>query len=304
MKKKALGIGEIVLDKVHQVTSFPQEGEKVLAQEVQLTLGGPVPAALVLLSRLGVECVLIASVADDEASAVLKNILAKEGVHLLAQKTMQTPVHTVLVNRENGSRTIIKDVGATGTIRRISQELVRSADIILCDRHEPKAILAALCDKREETPVIMDPSVDCSEQTIKLLKRMNFPIIPIETLQILFPKKTIRESARKMSDLLGKPLVVTMGEFGSAVCENDAFVIHPSIPVKVVDTLGAGDIFRGGFAFGILQEWDIHRCVQFANSVAALQCTKLGNSTAIPTRDEIIAFQKSSVQLSNSCSLI
>ena len=304
MKKKVLGIGEIVLDKVHQVTSFPQEGEKMLAQEIQLTLGGPVPAALVLLSRLGVECVLVASVADDEAGAILRNILTKEGVHVLAQKTKQTPVHTVLVNGKNGSRTIIKDVGVSGAIRRISKELVQSADAILCDRHEPMAMLGALRGKRAQTSAIMDPSIDCSEKTIDLLKKMDFPIIPIETLQILFPKKTIRESAKRMATLLGKPFVVTMGEFGSAVCENDVFVVHPSIPVKVVDTLGAGDIFRGGFTFGILQGWDIHRSVRFANSVAALQCTKLGNSTAIPTRNEIVAFQKSSVLLSNSCSLI
>jgi sugar/nucleoside kinase (ribokinase family) len=95
-----------------------------------------------------------------------------------------------------------------------------------------------------------------------------------------------------------------MGEYGSGVWDNNSFTIHPSIPVKVVDTLGAGDIYRGGFAYGLLQRWNIHECAQFANIVAALQCTKRGNSTAIPTKSEILSIQKLPVHLSNSISLI
>jgi ribokinase len=183
----------------------------------------------------------------------------------------------------------------------VSSELVRSADIILCDRHESTAVLRALHDKRHETSTLMDPSVDCSPETMQLLKKMDFPIIPIETLHILFPQESIQNGTKKLSHLLGKPIVVTMGKYGSAVCEDGEFTIHPSFSVRVVDTLGAGDIFRGGFAYGLLQGWDIHHCAQFANSVAALQCTKLGNSTAIPTKLEVIAFQKSAVHL--PCSL-
>lgn len=304
MKKKVLGIGEIVLDKVHKLERFPQEDEKILASDVQETLGGPVPAALVLLARLGVECVLVASVADDEAGRAVKAILAREGITLLAQRAKKTPLHTVLVNAHTGSRTIIKDIKASSALIAIPKEVVQSADVVLCDRHEPIATLQAIRDKRSDTAVLMDPSVDCTSQTISLLKKMDFPIIPIETVHILFPKKSIQEGIKNVSLLLGKTVIVTMGKYGSAIWKNGELTIHPSYSVHVVDTLGAGDIFRGGFIYGLLEKWDIHRCVQFANSAAALQCTKLGNSTAIPTREEIIAFQKSAVHLPSSVSLI
>jgi len=299
MKKKVLGIGEIVLDTVHRVASFPQEGEKIASLEVEHALGGPIPAGLILLSRLGVECTLVASVGTDEAGLLLKAILAHEGVHLLAENSTHTPIHTVLVNAETGSRTIIKDRRASRNLAVISREVVQSADVILCDRHETNATIQALHDKRPETPVIMDPSVDCSSQTIQLLKKMNFPIVPIETLSLLFPKKSIKEGGKKLSLLLNKTVVITMGKYGSAVCANETFIIHPSVSVKVVDTLGAGDIFRGGFTFGVLNGWNIHHCVEFANLVAALQCTKLGNSTAIPTKAEIRIFQKSIINKQN-----
>lgn len=293
MKKKVLGIGEVVIDKVHKLASFPEEGGKVLAQEVEKNLGGPVPAALILLARLGVDCVLSASVGEDESGSIVKKILEKEGVHLLKQTSENTPVHTVLVNAQTGSRTIIKDRKATGSLKNISNELICSMDAILCDRHEPHAVNEAIKNKRSQTPLIMDPSVDCSSQTVQLLKTVEFPIVPVEAVQMLFPHKSLKESTKKLSLLLEKHVVVTLGKYGSAVYENTIFTVHPTPSVKVVDTLGAGDIFRGGFAFGILNGWDIHRSVQFANNVAALQCTKLGNSNAIPTKFEIISFQKS-----------
>jgi len=304
MKKKVLGIGEIVLDKVHKISTFPREGEKVCAQEVEMTLGGPVPAGLIMLARLGVECALTASVADDEAGLIVRNILVKEGVHLLAQPTKQTPVHTVLVNSQTGSRTIIKDRKASGSVKSVSQELLQSADGILCDRHEPKAILNAIEMKRLSTSVILDPSVDCSAQTLQLLKKVTLPIVPIETIQLLFPKETIEMGAKKLSLLLNNSVVITLGKYGSAVCENNRFTIHQSPSVKVVDTLGAGDIFRGAFLFGVINQWDLHRSAQFANVAAALQCTKLGNSTAIPTKSEIISFQKSLVSLTHLQSIL
>jgi sugar/nucleoside kinase (ribokinase family) len=304
MNKKALGIGEVVLDRVHKMRSFPIDGEKVVSQEVETTLGGPVPAALILLARLGVECALATTIADDEAGAELISILKKEGIHLILQKSAVTPINTVLVNAQTGSRTIIKNPHTGNDLKAVSKEIVRAADIILCDRHEVTATYSALTNRRKTTTALMDPSVDCSNSTMQLLKEVDVPIIPLEALHVLFPCESLRNGANKLSMLLDKPIVITMGKHGSAVWENGNLTIHPSVPVKVIDTLGAGDIFRGGFAYGMLQGWNIHICTQFANSVAALQCTKLGNSTAIPTREEVISMQKNTVHLSSSISFL
>lgn len=300
MKKKVLGIGEVVLDKVHQILSFPDEGEKVTSSAIVHTLGGPVPSALILLSRLGMECTLAAVVADDDAGKIIRTILAKEGVRLIAQKSGRTRINTVLVNKKTGSRTIIKDTQKNDELESISGKLIQSPDCIVCDRHEPKAVLQALKDKRAKTSILMDPSIDTSPQTMELLKKMDVPIIPVETLALLFPKIKIQESAKKLSILLGKTTIVTMGRHGSAICNGDTFEACPPFPVEVVDSLGAGDIFRGGFAYGMLYGWNIRQCTEFANIVAALQCRRLGNSSAIPTKKEIMVFQKSVMRLSHS----
>ena len=304
MKKKVLGIGEIVLDKVHQISNFPDEGEKIEASSSILSLGGPVPIALILLSRLGMECTLVASVAHDEAGNMLSTILAKEHVHFIKRMKSHTCVNTVLVNKDTGARTIIKDIQIKDGLKTVPKELVQSADCIMCDRHEPTAVSEVIKNKRQETHIIMDPSTDYSPTTLELLKKMDVPIIPVETLSLLFPREKIQSSAKKLSLFLKKKIVVTIGKYGSAISDGKQFTVCPPVPITSVDSLGAGDVFRGGFACGLLNGWDIYSCTHFANVVAGLQCTKVGNSTAIPTKKEIINFQKSSVHLSNLMSLI
>jgi sugar/nucleoside kinase (ribokinase family) len=253
---------------------------------------------------LGVECTLVTCVANDEAGKIVTSILEVEGVRLVQEVSDHTSVNTVLVNGMNGSRTVIKDIDSGTLEKKIQNKIIDSADLILCDRHEPDIVHDAIGRKKRGVQVIMDPSVDCSVRTMELLRNVSVPIVPIETMKTLFPNNTIQDGAKKLSLALDKTVIITMGEYGCAVCNRESFAIHSPPRVNVIDTLGAGDIFRGGFAFGVLNGWDLDRTVQFANMVAAMQCTKLGNSTAIPTKQEINTFQKTTNQLANSISLV
>ena len=56
----------------------------------------------------------------------------------------------------------------------------------------------------------------------------------------------------------------------------------PAFHVDVIDTTGAGDVFHGGYIYGLLQEWHIKDVVRFATICASLKCRKLGGRTGIP----------------------
>jgi hypothetical protein len=51
----------------------------------------------------------------------------------------------------------------------------------------------------------------------------------------------------------------------------------------VVDTTGAGDIFRAGFIYGLLQEWPLDRLLDFSCAAAALNCMAAGARGGIKT---------------------
>ncbi len=58
--------------------------------------------------------------------------------------------------------------------------------------------------------------------------------------------------------------------------------------VEPVDTAGAGDSFRAGIVYGLLQGWEDERMVNFASALAALVCTRFPGVLDAPSYDEVL----------------
>jgi ribokinase len=88
----------------------------------------------------------------------------------------------------------------------------------------------------------------------------------------------------------GAAVTVTAGAGGSwSLIDGQAFQ-QPAFPVTAVDTTGCGDVFHGGYVFGLLQGWPLPQIVRFAAACAALKTRSLGGRTAIAGLDETLAF--------------
>jgi sugar/nucleoside kinase (ribokinase family) len=61
-----------------------------------------------------------------------------------------------------------------------------------------------------------------------------------------------------------------------------------SIPVKVVDTVGAGDSFDAGFIYGYLQGWPLEKSLRVAAICGALSTQAAGGTTAHAMLDEVL----------------
>jgi sulfofructose kinase len=59
--------------------------------------------------------------------------------------------------------------------------------------------------------------------------------------------------------------------------------------VDCVDTTGAGDVFRGAFAYAILQEMDLSAALDLGCACAALNCTRMGARGGIATLPQAMA---------------
>jgi len=63
---------------------------------------------------------------------------------------------------------------------------------------------------------------------------------------------------------------------------------YPGYPApKVVDTTGAGDVFRAGMLYGLDRNWSIPESLQFAAAAGCLKCQFLGATNQIPATKEI-----------------
>ncbi len=103
------------------------------------------------------------------------------------------------------------------------------------------------------------------------------------------------EALRKVRQQSKATLVFKLGEEGCAVMpdaipESFAPVTYPGFPVKVYNSIGAGDGFMSGFLRGWLRDEDIATCCRFANAAGAFAVSRLGCSSAYPSWEEMEYF--------------
>jgi fructokinase len=109
----------------------------------------------------------------------------------------------------------------------------------------------------------------------------------------LMPDLSVESAAAELLGLGAALVVVTRGGAGVYALRSEAGTLRslelPAFPVRVVDTVGAGDSFSGGLlaslaerdvlsrtALEALSLDDLARCLRFATAVSALTCTRAG----------------------------
>jgi sugar/nucleoside kinase (ribokinase family) len=98
------------------------------------------------------------------------------------------------------------------------------------------------------------------------------------------------------ADRLGskvEALGVKLGAAGALGVNAAQRVRVASIPVNVVDTVGAGDSFDAGFLYGYLHNWEIKKTLRLACVCGALSTLKAGGTEAQPTLDEAMKYVSS-----------
>lgn len=102
------------------------------------------------------------------------------------------------------------------------------------------------------------------------------------------------ESAKKAATIFKKKgvkkVLITLGEKGVFISDDDKDEILPAFHVNAVDTTGAGDAFNGGFITALAEGKDEWEAAKFANAAAALSVQKLGTTPSMPARKEIDEF--------------
>ena len=103
---------------------------------------------------------------------------------------------------------------------------------------------------------------------------------------------TVVEQLRELSQRFGLKLAaLTRGAGGSLLVSNQGVCEAPAPPTKIVDTVGAGDVYNGALAVGLSDGLSLRDAAMFANYAAAFSVTRLGHGiTAIPTRKDLNAF--------------
>jgi sugar/nucleoside kinase (ribokinase family) len=60
--------------------------------------------------------------------------------------------------------------------------------------------------------------------------------------------------------------------------------------VEQVDGTGGGDAFTAGFAFGLVQNADLHACLEYGSAMGARCVQSMGATTSGFIREELLEF--------------
>jgi sugar/nucleoside kinase (ribokinase family) len=164
-----------------------------------------------------------------------------------------------------------------------------SGRLLLLDREDTEASThAARAARRAGIPTMVD--VEDAGPGISALLREIDVIIAAEGLPALTGHTGIGRALEVIERESGARLVcVTLGSEGSlARCGGREIRTRP-FRVSCVDTTGAGDAFRAGFAAACLRapDGEVENALDYANAVAALNCGGLGAWGGLPGPAEV-----------------
>lgn len=89
----------------------------------------------------------------------------------------------------------------------------------------------------------------------------------------------IETLARKFSLQL---VALTRGPAGSLLFKAGQWSDNPSVPIKIVDTVGAGDSFTAALVMGLLQKMELDEINALADEVARYVCSCVGATPPLP----------------------
>ncbi|MEP6895337.1 MAG: sugar kinase [Chloroflexota bacterium] len=139
----------------------------------------------------------------------------------------------------------------------------------------------------------LDTNYDPSEKWIgfdELLSVTNV-FLPNETeaKSLAANAENVDEAANRLTSKVDA-LAIKLGAEGALGVHDGARVRVASIPVKVVDTVGAGDSFDSGFLYGYLNQWSWEKSLRLACVCGALSTQQPGGTHGQPTLNEALGY--------------
>jgi sugar/nucleoside kinase (ribokinase family) len=140
--------------------------------------------------------------------------------------------------------------------------------------------------------ISLDPNYDPSEkwdgELIGLLSKIDIFLPNMTECCAIARFPDLDHATRYFSDRVGL-VGVKLGAEGALARQGESLVRLPSLPVEVVDTVGAGDSFDAGFIYGYLVGWDLLRTLQMAVVCGGLSTRQAGGTAAQPDLTEALS---------------
>ena len=295
-------VGEFNADLILRgdVTPDFKQVEKLI-DDATLTVGSSSAIFACGAARLGLRTTFIGKTGDDELGRFMRRELTARGVDttgLVADPAIKTGLSVILSRGED--RAILTYPGSIPLLRYAEIDLALLArarhlhlgSYFLLDALRPD--IPALFDAAHARglTVSLDTNYDPTEKwdggLAEALRRADI-FLPNETELRAMTRASGLDAALTAAAARVPTVAVKLGGRGAAARRGAESAQAAALPVRVVDTTGAGDSFDAGFVYGCLAGWELPRALRLACVCGALSTRAAGGVEAQATLAEALA---------------
>lgn len=296
-----ISAGDCVMDFFNYVDHMPKVGETLTANSFECLPGGKGANSIIAGSRLGSNNTFISKVGSDNFGKEFINVLKADNINtdnVTFSNDKPTSVASIVVDN-SGSNFCVVNFGATLQLEKSdidnAEGAIKKSKILVTTRmiKESTALHALKLAKKHDLITVFNFAPALSDLNEEFNTYVDLLIVN-EVEAEVFTKssvKTIEEAKAACRIVLDRDgfyigCVVTLGGQGCVYGDKKTGKIthFPCVPVKVLDSTGAGDSFVGALAhyINILGVDSILQAIELASEYATLSVTKKGTQASYP----------------------
>ena len=307
-------VGSINMDLVAMMHRLPKPGETVSGETFQTISGGKGANQAVAAARLGARVSMIGRIGDDSFGVTLRTNLNSAGVetsHVKVTTGVSSGVALIGVEH-SGANAITVIPAANGQLTaddvRSGQDMIKTAKALIVQLETPIETVAAAIQIAKEYNVltVLDPAPAPNGPLPRELMAVDI-LSPNQTEAealtgiAVIDWESAKHAAEAMQTLGANTVVLKMGGLGALVYTNDGSIHQiAACKAEIVDTTAAGDAFTAALTVALCEGQSLKDAAHFGSLAGAMACTRFGAQPAMPTRDELTAWAKSSSQMIDS----
>lgn len=254
--------------------------------------GGSAANSLVAFAQFGGKAFYCCKVADDEAGKFYRQDLEQVGIrtNLERQQNPGTTGRCLVMVTPDAERTMRTHLGITADLStdELDEEAIAAASYLYIEGYLITSQIAREAIKRAKqvardngTKLVMT----CSDPAMVKYFQDGIEEILDGGVDLMFCNREEAELLTGESDAeaAAKALLkhadtvaITLGKEGALVIDQRQQVYIPGVPVKAIDTNGAGDMFAGAMLYGLTQGMSLADAGRLASHAAAELVTEFG----------------------------
>jgi ribokinase len=292
-------IGSANVDMVMTMPRLPARGETVGGAVFFQTFGGKGANQAVAAARAGARTSLYAAVGQDPYAERMCSELARDGIDCSGiRRIADVPSgHALCMIGEAGANYLSVAPGANF---RLGPQML-DTDV---DRLRATPVWLLQCEIPEETNRhLLDRVRTAANRVVwNFAPAVPMPDPPLARADVLVVNEIeaaqlsglpvgddmqVRAAAAHFHVAGVGDVVITLGDRGAFYSGRAGCIHQPCFPVRVVDTVAAGDTFCGALACRLAEGAGWREALEFASAAAAVSVGRAGAQPSIPHRGEI-----------------